>query len=120
MLSIFAAAASAAIAFTPCPVPQRGAVETDPFSAEAPMSETAMSEASGGEVAAIDISQLGLNISTSNGTVTDVSVDNSDTGAIANNAVNGNSGITAVFNNTGNGVIFQNTVQVNVFLNGPQ
>lgn len=86
---------------------------------EAPMSDSEMSDAAGGEDTAIDISQLGINMSTTNGVVTGVSV-SGGTGQIENNVVNGNSGITAVFNNTGNGVIFQNTVQVNVFLNGPQ
>lgn len=117
MFSIIAAAASSALAFAPCPT---GGAPTDPFATERPMSEAAMKAAAGGEAAAVDISQLGINTATSGGVITGVTVDSSDTGGIANNAVNGNSGITAVFNNTGNGVIFQNTVQVNVFLNGPQ
>lgn len=108
--------ASAAMTFIPCPT---GAV-ADPFAADASMSEAAMSAAAGGEAAAVDISRLGLNISTNNGAVSGVGVTNSNTGGIGNNAVNGNSGITAVFNNTGNGVIFQNTVQVNVYLDGAQ
>lgn len=132
MLSFAVMATVAVSAFTPCPIPTsafpKAQVEIGPdeigadiFAADAPLSEAAMSAAAGGEAAAFDISQLGLNISSSNGAITGVTVDNdSDTGAITNNAVNGNSGITAVFNNTGNGVIFQNTVQVNVFLNGPQ
>jgi hypothetical protein len=120
MFSVFVFAASAGLAFAPCPTGQAPAPESDLFSNDQPLSEAAMSEASGGEAAAIDISELGLNVSSSNGTVTGVTVDNSDTGAIANTTVTGNSGITAVFNNTGNGVIFQNTLQVNVFLNAPQ
>lgn len=86
--------------------------------AETPLGEPVMREATGGSAAAVDISQLGVNISTTNGSVANVSVNNSNTGGVENNLVTGNNGITAVFNNTGNGVVFSNTVQVNVFL-GP-
>jgi len=120
MVSALLMAASAGLAFAPCPIGPAVAPEADLFLHDQPLSEAAMSAASGGEAAAIDISELGLNIASSNGTVTGITVDNSDTGAIANTTVTGNSGITAVFNNTGNGVIFQNTMQVNVFLNAPQ
>lgn len=99
----------------------QGEIEADPFVRESPLSKAVMSKIAGGEETAIDISQLGFNVSSSNGVISGVNVgDGSGTGAIADNIVNGNNGITAVFNNTGNGVIFLNTVQVNVFLNGPQ
>ncbi|MFZ5617568.1 MAG: hypothetical protein ACOZAA_09650 [Pseudomonadota bacterium] len=126
MLSVLILAASAAIGAPSPPAPgsvlsSQTAIEADPFVREPPLSNAAMSKIAGGEETAVDISQLGLNVSSSNGVISGVNVgDGSGTGAIADNIVNGNSGITAVFNNTGNGVIFQNTIQVNVFLNGPQ
>jgi hypothetical protein len=119
MLELLILSMASAADFTPCLPPAAGAASTvDLALLETPLDEAAMREAAGGSAAAVDISQLGLNFSTTTGSVSNVSVVGSDTGGVANNVVSGNSGITAVFNNTGNGVVFQNTVQVNVFL-GP-
>ena len=91
---------------------------TDIFGSITPLDELAMSEASGGADTAIDIQDFGVNLAENDGGVSNIDVDNSETGQIANNAVNGNRGITTVFNNTGNGVVFQSNVNVNIFLNG--
>ncbi len=88
------------------------------FDGLAMMDENAMVSASGGQDTAVDIANLGVNLADNNGSVEDVNVENAPTGQIANNAVNGNSGITTVFNNTNNGVVFQSAVNVNIFLNG--
>lgn len=123
MLSVFAIGAVSVFAHVPAamaaPVLRAAAASTEVAFLETPMNDLEMSNASGGEDTAIDVGVLGVNLSTTNGAVSGVTVAGG-TGAIENNLVNGNSGITAVFNNTGNGVIFQNTVQVNIFLNGPQ
>ena len=74
-----------------------------------------MTLASGGESTAIDISNLGVNISDQAGEVSDINLNNTTNGQIAGNVVSDNGGITPVFNNTGNGVIFQRTVNVNIF-----
>lgn len=79
------------------------------------MDETAMGAASGGAATAIDIGNLGVNISSQGGDVSDVEVTDSATGQIAGNVVSDNGGITTVFNNTGNGVIFQSSINVNIF-----
>ncbi len=91
--------------------------QMDIFSDFVPMDEGAMSAASGGADTAVDIADFGVNIADNDGTVSDIYVNDSDTGEIANNVVSDNVGITTVFNNTGNGVIFQSNVNVNIFLN---
>lgn len=79
------------------------------------MDDESMTRASGGEGTAIDISNLGVNISDQAGEVSDINLNNTTNGQIAGNVVSDNGGITTVFNNTGNGVIFQSTVNVNIF-----
>ena len=88
----------------------------DVFSGDAVLSETMMRDAAGGQNVAVDISDLGVNISDQDGLVRNVDVNNTTNGQIANNTAENNSGITTIFNNTGNGVVFQSTVQVNIFL----
>lgn len=87
----------------------------DVFEGALALDEGAMSSASGGEDTAIDISNLGINISDQTGGVGGVNTTNSPTGHISDNIVSDNGGITTVFNNTGNGVLFQSTVNVNIF-----
>ncbi len=92
----------------------------DPFGGLAALDAPTMSSASGGESTAIDIGNLGINISDQTGAVSGVNTTNSTNGAISGNVVTDNGGITTVFNNTGNGVIFQSTVNVNIFMAPPQ
>ncbi|MEL7489946.1 MAG: hypothetical protein AAGJ73_04435 [Pseudomonadota bacterium] len=92
----------------------------DIFSGEAKLDERMMRDAAGGSNVAFDITDLGVNINDTQGDVTNVEVNNSVNGQIANNVAENNSGITTIFNNTGNGVVFQSTVQVNIFLDGGQ
>ncbi|MEM6415770.1 MAG: hypothetical protein AAF720_14060 [Pseudomonadota bacterium] len=83
----------------------------------APMDATSMSAASGGSANyAVDINNIGINNSETNGNVEDVTNINTTSGGISNNTINANQGITTVFNNTGNGVVMQSSVNVNVFL----
>ncbi len=90
--------------------------QTDIFSTLMVMDESAMSDASGGADTAVDIERIALNIAKNDGSVSDTSVINSDTGQITDNVVSGNGGITTVFNNTGNGVSFQSIVNINIEL----
>jgi hypothetical protein len=101
----------------PAAVVATGGEAGDLFSDLAAMDEGAMADAAGGESVAVDISNLGVNLSEQSGDVSNTTA-NGTTGQIANNSVNGNGGITTVFNNTGNGVIFQSTVNVNIFTGG--
>jgi hypothetical protein len=89
---------------------------SDPFGGLAALDTSTMSASSGGESTAIDINNLGINISEQTGAVSGVNTTNSSNGAISGNVVTDNGGITTVFNNTGNGVIFQSTVNVNIFM----
>jgi len=102
----------------PSPVGYAAAPLDDVFSGSAMLGLQEMKDAAGGTDVAVEIGFLGLNLSDSDGTITDVSVNNSNNGAIAGNFVGDNNGITTVFNNTGNGVLFQSTVQININLNG--
>ena len=104
----------------PAAISASAAGEADIFSELSVMDENAMRDAAGGADTAIDIGNIGMNVSKNTGQTKDVEVNNSTTGQIANNAVNGNGGITTVFNNTGNGVVFQSNVNVNIFTTGPQ
>ncbi|MEO0398074.1 MAG: hypothetical protein AAF224_01480 [Pseudomonadota bacterium] len=94
----------------------------DVFGEMAPMNTTAMSAASGGTNTAIDIDtnvnidDIAMNDSTSQGIVRDVSNENTVNGQITDNSITANTGITTIFNNTGNGVVMQSTVNVNVFM----
>ena len=86
---------------------------------DAPLSADTLSAKSGGTASyAVDLGALGVNVATTNGTVTGVNV-SGPTGAAQGTSVLGNSGITTVFVNTGNGVVLQNTVQINVFTELP-
>lgn len=81
-----------------------------------PLTEDALGDRSGGTADySVDLGALGINVATTSGTVTDVTVTDTATGDATGTSVLDNSGITTVFVNTGNGVILQNTVQVNVF-----
>jgi hypothetical protein len=99
--------------------PAHSSVHADLFDEMPLLDEGAMRDASGGAQSAVDITNLGMNFANSGGSVSNNQVNNTQTGQIANNAIDNNRGITTVFNNTGNGVVFQSTVQVNIFLNGP-
>lgn len=91
--------------------------QPDIFSTLTVMDEGAMSDASGGADTAVDIEKIALNLAKNDGSVSNTTVTNSDTGQIADNIVSGNGGITTVFNNTGNGVSFQSIVNINIELN---
>lgn len=82
------------------------------------MDESAMKNASGGADTAVDIGLIGLNASEANGQIDETTVNNSQTGDIAQNVISGNDGITFQVNNSGNGVIVQNTVNINIFTDG--
>jgi len=111
----------------PAPLPQEPVMVTeqveedgDLFVGAVTLTEKMMRDAAGGTSVAVDITDLGVNVSDSRGLVRDIEINDTANGEIANNAVHDNSGITTVFNNTGNGVVFQSTVQVNIFLDGQQ
>ena len=90
-------------------VHEQNAAASDIFAGDIVLGENEMRDAAGGTGA--DFGDVNFNVTTNNGTLTDVSADGAVTGTITS-TVDGNSGITTVLNNTGNGVIFQNTVQV--------
>ncbi|MEM9705591.1 MAG: hypothetical protein AAF850_05880 [Pseudomonadota bacterium] len=87
----------------------------DLFAEAATMDDDALREAAGGTDVSFDIADVGINLSQNRAGISDITVDG-ETGRIAGNSVDGNSGITTILNNTGNGVVFQNNVQVNIFL----
>ena len=81
-----------------------------------PLDRRALRDAAGGTADyAIDLGALGVNVATTTGTVTGLTLNDTQSGDAIGTNVLGNAGITTVFVNTGNGVVLQNTVQVNVF-----
>ena len=82
-----------------------------------PMNENVLGEERGG-INSLDISigDVAVNAAENDSVIQDTSVNNTQTGEIANNNIQDVDGISSVMFNTGNNVSFQSNIQVNVYL----
>jgi len=82
-----------------------------------PMNESVLGEERGG-IDSVDISigDVAVNAAENDSIIQDTSVNNTQTGEIANNNIQDVDGISSVMFNTGNNVSFQSNIQVNVYL----
>ena len=82
-----------------------------------PMNEHVLGQERGG-IDSVDISigDIAVNAAENDSIIQDTSVNNTQTGEIANNNIQDVDGISSVMFNTGNNVSFQSNIQVNVYL----
>jgi len=82
-----------------------------------PMTENVLGDERGG-INSLDISigDVAVNAAENDSVIQDTSVNNTQTGEIANNNIQDVDGISSVMFNTGNNVSFQSNIQVNVYL----
>lgn len=82
-----------------------------------PMSENVLGDERGG-INSVDIAigDVAVNAAENDSIIQDTSVNNTNTGEIANNNIQDVDGISSVMFNTGNNVSFQSNIQVNVYL----
>ena len=86
----------------------------DIFGGDAVLEESILRDSAGGFAtnltqidAVIDIGHVGVNNAENKGLVKNIAINDTNTGQIANNAVNDNSGITTVFNNPETALFFK-------------
>ena len=82
-----------------------------------PMTESVLGKERGG-INSVDIAigNVAVNAAENDSIIQDTSVNNTQTGEIANNNIQDVDGISSVMFNTGNNVSFQSNIQVNVYL----